>query len=683
MKKRNTKTSSYGKSKNSGSFNKSRGSSHTASSDSRPRRTLQDRRSADAAPVSENLPRGPMALKNQCVGILRESGFDGYVEPDAGYDSSQYGKIRIYERDLNGAPFGMKVVCEIKNPQAAGGAYEGRIIEVLGDPGRSDVAILSIVRQYGLSTVFPDNVQAEADAFPVSPTEEEITGAILAGRKDLRAIRTITMDGEDAKDLDDAISIEKLPGIGYKLYVHIADVSNYVREGTALDDEARLRGTSVYLVDRVIPMLPPRLSNGLCSLNPNTSRFALTASMTVNYRGEVIEGDLYESVITSDARTSYKEVYGVLFEQKYLERYADFVPMFETMKELTDILSAKREKRGALDFTFPETHVDLDEEGKPLSIYAYPISYTNGMIEEFMILCNEFVATRFFTMKYPFVYRVHEDPDPLKIAEFLHVARLFGAKTTIKGKPTSFALSSLMNQIKGESFTPALSQILLRSLAKARYSEENLGHFGLASDGYCHFTSPIRRYPDLYIHRIIKSYLHSEGKERYFAAQVADVSEHSSVMERNSMDAERATVSQKVAEYMLEHIGSTFDGIISSIFRGGIFVQLESTVEGLIPFRTMNDYFEFDERKLEAHGKTSGKVYRIGEKIQVKVANVDTILRRVDFVLEDPLDGGRRRPKEGKAIKKDAGKDIRRGDGKPGAASRGNSKNSHTQKKAK
>ena len=683
MKNKNTKTAGHAKKRNFGNSNKSFPRSQTASSNNRSGRTLQERRNLDSVSVSENLPRGPLALKNQCVGILRESGFDGYVEPDVGYDSSQYGKITVYARDLNGAPFGMKVVCEIKNPQASGGAYEGRIIEVLGDPGRSDVAILSIVRQYGLSAGFPENVLKEAEKFPVSPTDEEIADAISSGRKDLTALLTITMDGEDAKDLDDAISIEKLPEKGYKLYVHIADVSNYVKDGSALDEEARLRATSVYLVDRVIPMLPPRLSNGLCSLNPNTPRFALTASMTVDYDGEVTRGDLFESVIKSDARTSYKEVYGVLFEQKYLDRYSDFVPMFDTMKELTDILSAKRQKRGALDFSFPETHVDLDAEGKPLSIYPYPILYTNKMIEEFMILCNEFVASRFFDLKYPFVYRVHEDPDQLKIAEFLHVARLFGAKASIHGKPTPFALSNLMKQIEGEPFTPALSQILLRSLAKARYSEENLGHFGLASDGYCHFTSPIRRYPDLYIHRIIKSFLHEEGKKSYFASQAADVSEHSSIMERNSMDAERATVSQKVAEFMMEHIGSTFDGIISSIFRGGIFVQLESTVEGLIPFRTMNDYFEFDERRLEARGKTSGKVYKIGEKIQVKVASVDPILRRVDFILIDPVDGGRRRPKERKEIKKDAGKDIRSGNAKFGAAARGKAQKTHNRKKGK
>jgi len=681
MKKRNSKTSGHGKSKNYEGFFKSPSRSRSSSTDNRPKNTLQDRRNAEVAPVSENLPRGPLALKNQCVGILRESGFNGYVEPDVGYDSTQYGRITIYSRDLNGAPFGMKVVCEIKNPQAASGAYEGRIIEVLGDPGRSDVAILSIVRQYGLSSSFPESVQAEADQYPVSPSEEEISRAISSGRRDLRSLLTITMDGEDAKDLDDAISVERIPGKGYQLFVHIADVSNYVKEGTALDEEARLRATSVYLVDRVIPMLPPRLSNGLCSLNPDMPRFALTASMTVNYDGEVTEGDIFESIIKSDARTSYKEVYGVLFEQKYLDRYAGFVPMFDTLKELTDILATKREKRGALDFTFPETHVDLDENGKPLSIYPYPSLYTNKMIEEFMILCNEFVASRFFAMKYPFVYRIHEDPDQLKIAEFLHVAKLFGVKASIDGKPTSFVLSGLIRQIEGEPYAPALSQILLRSLAKARYSEENLGHFGLASDGYCHFTSPIRRYPDLYIHRIIKSFLHDEGKKSYFATQVAAVSEHSSVMERNSMDAERATVSQKVAEYMLDHIGSSFEGIISSIFRGGIFVQLESTVEGLIPFRTMNDYFEFDERRLEARGKTSGKVYKIGEKIQVKVANADIILRRVDFVLADPLDGGRRRSKTGKSTKKDAGKDIRTASAKVGTSAEGKLKKPGSHKK--
>lgn len=631
-------------------------------------------RTLPVPPVSGNLPRGPQGAANRCVGILRESGFDGIVEPDPGYNTTQYGRIFVRSRNLNGAPFGMKVVCEILNPSAQAGSYEGSILEVLGDPGRPDVAILSILKQYGLSPVFPEAVSAEAERYPVHPAGDEILRAIAAGRRDLRTLKTITMDGEDAKDLDDAISIEKIEGKGYRLFVHIADVSEYVKENTALDREARLRGTSVYLVDRVIPMLPPRLSNGLCSLNPNVPRFALTAAMTVGYDGEIMDGDLYESIIESDARTSYKEVFGVLFENKYMDRYQSFVPMFKTMKELKDILTEKRTRRGSIEFDFPETHVDLDEEGNPTDIYAYPINYANGIIEEFMILCNEFVAERFYRMKYPFVYRVHEDPDELKIGEFLHVAKLFGAQARIHGKPTPLFLSGLMNQIKDEPFTPALSQILLRSLAKARYSEQNLGHFGLASECYCHFTSPIRRYPDLYIHRIIKSYLHDEGKKVYFSTQVVDVSDHSSQMERNSMEAERASVNQKIAEYMTRHIGDIFDGILSSVFHGGIFVRLESTVEGLVPFRTMNDYFEFDERRLEAKGKTSGKVFRIGDAVKVKVVNADILQRRIDFELADTISGGKRGVREKTDIKKDAakgiGKNRKKDAGTPGRKSR-------------
>lgn len=596
------------------------------------------------APVSMNLARGPLAAKNQCVGILSEHEFGGIVQPDVGYDKQQYGRIFIRKNQLFGAPFGMKVVCEILNPDSEPQSYEGRIIEVLGDPGNGDIAILSILKQNGLSTVFPDAVQAQADTFPVSPEAVEIEKAIASGRRDLRDLMTITMDGEDAKDLDDAISIQELPGKGHKLYVHIADVSNYVTEQSVLDEEARKRATSVYLVDRVIPMLPPRLSNGLCSLNPHLPRFALTAEMIIGNDGEIIAGEIYESVIESDARTSYKEVYGVLFENKYLDQYRDFIGMFSSMQSLKDILSRKRMRRGALEFTMPETRIELDQQGKPLSIFPYPTTYANEIIEEFMIACNEFVATKFDRLTYPFIYRIHEDPDEQKIATFFHVAKLFGMNATIHGKPTSYVLAQLMNSIKDEDFAPALSQILLRSLAKAKYSDQNIGHFGLASECYCHFTSPIRRYPDLYIHRIIKDYIHGGHNRLLFAAQVEGISDHSSLMERNAMETERATVDQKVAEYMKEHIGSEFDGIISSIFTGGIFVRLESTVEGLIPFRTMNDYFAFDEKKLEARGKTSGKTYRIGEKVRVVVAASDTTLRRVDFILADENPNGKRRP---------------------------------------
>lgn len=583
-------------------------------------------------PVSENLPKGPLAIQNQCVGILREAGIDGYCVPDPGYDGAQYGSVRIRNAHLNGSPFGMKVVVRILNPSAEPGEYEGEVIEVLGDPGRTDVLMLSILRQYGLSTEFPAAVVEAASELPLDPSPEEIEREIQSGRKDRRSLRTITVDGEDAKDLDDAISIEKIPGKGYRLYVHIADVSHYVTDRSALDIEARNRATSVYLTDRVIPMLPPKLSNGLCSLNPNRPRLTLTAEMRVGFDGEVTGGKVYESIIESDARTSYKEVYGVLFENQYLDRYESFVPMFQLMRELKDVLTAKRLRRGAIEFDFPETHVDLDPNGKPLSIYAYPINYANGIIEEFMILANEFVATKFAGLKYPFVYRVHEEPDPMKIRDFLSVAKLFGAHTG-HGKATPGFLSDLMREIEGETYAPALSQLLLRSLAKARYSPENLGHFGLASAGYCHFTSPIRRYPDLYIHRIIKSYLRDEDKRAYFAGEVDDVSEHSSAMERNSMDAERASVNQMAAEYMTEHVGEDYEGILSGIFSGGIFVRLANTVEGMVPFRTMDDYYEFDERRLEARGKMSGRVFCIGQPVRVTVTGADIYLRRIDFAL--------------------------------------------------
>jgi len=586
----------------------------------------------EVLPVAQNALRGPMQTKNLCVGMLREMGFDGYVEPDVGYDALQYGRVLVRSRNLNGAPFDMKVVCEITNPDAQPGKYEGRITEVLGDPGNTDVAILGIVRQYGLSPEFPSIVTEEASRLPVTPTDEEIASELTAGRKDLRTLRTITIDGEDAKDLDDAISVDKIKGKGYKLYVHIADVSHYVREGTALDDEAKARATSVYLADRVIPMLPPRLSNGLCSLNPDVPRLALTVAMTVDYDGNVTEGEIFESVIQSDLRASYKKVYKVLYENDPIEGYDALMPMLENMRELKDILTAARKRRGSINFDFPETKVELDTAGNPVRIYAYPTTEANGIIEEFMILCNEFVATRFANMHHPFVYRVHEEPDPIKIREFLHIAGLFGVRQR-RGKATPAMLAALMEEINGEPYEPALSQLLLRSLAKARYAPDNLGHFGLASEGYCHFTSPIRRYPDLYIHRIIKSYLHDNPRVAHFSKLVDHVSAHSSDMERNAMEAERASVSQKVSEYMVRHIGDTFDGLISGVSRGGIFVRLETTVEGMVPFRTMDDYFTFDEQRLEARGSASGKVFRIGQKVKIIVTGADTMLRRVDFAV--------------------------------------------------
>lgn len=605
-------------------------------------RGKKDTRTPELPPVSQNVPRGPLALADQCVGILRAQGSGGYVEPDPGYNTSQYGRILIHEKDLNGAPFDMKVVCRIKNPSAATGTYEGTIVEVLGNPERRDVAITSILRQYGLANDFPEAVEAEAENFPLEPSEEDIERALSSGRRDLRSLTTITIDGEDAKDLDDAISLQKLPRKGFRLFVHIADVSHYVQNGSALDAEASNRGTSVYLVDRVIPMLPPRLSNGLCSLNPSSPRFTMTAAMTVDYNGQVTEGEIFESIIQSDARTSYKEVSDALDNDVFQRGRKKFKPMFLALQELANILRKKRKIRGALDFSFPETHVDLDAEGVPQAVYAYPIYESNHIIEELMILCNEFVAETFQRLKQPFIYRIHDEPDKLKIKDFMHIAKLLGASVNTKSQINTKMLDQLLSSFQGEPFAPALEQLLLRSLAKAKYSPDNVGHFGLSSEAYCHFTSPIRRYPDLYIHRIIKSYLHKQKKERYFLGQVSGIAEHSSQMERNAMEAERATVDQKTAEFMAERIGENYSGIISGIFHAGIFVQLENTIEGMIPFRQMDDYFAFDEQRLEAKGKTSGKTFRIGESVRVTVSSVDVLLRRIDFSLTDAVGGKRK-----------------------------------------
>ena len=587
-------------------------------------------------------PRGPQGVKNQVVGILLENGEGGIVMPDPSFKETNFGPVRIEKNNLNGAPFKMTVVCEILNPSSENRDYRGKIVEVLGDMGNNDVRMLAVMRQFGLATTFPDDVMEEVKDLPVNPAPEVITKAIEGGRKDLRDLLTITIDGEEAKDLDDAISIEKLPGGNYKLYVHIADVSDYVRENTALDREAFLRATSVYLVDRVIPMLPPKLSNGLCSLNPNVDRLTMTAEMLIDDNGITYDGKIYESVIKSDRRMSYKETYRILTEPKDsdAEEYGPIVPMLHEMKILADILKRMRDGKGAINFDFPETKVILNDDGSVKDIMPYPINFCNGIIEQFMICANEFVAERFATMNYPFVYRVHEDPDTIKIARFCNVARNFGATGRLSGKITPLMISEYMSTIRDDEARPMLDTVLLRSMAKARYAPDNLGHFGLASKFYCHFTSPIRRYPDLYIHRIIKSYIHEEKKRRHFAGLVHNVSDHSSDMERNSVEAERASDAVKMAEFMADKIGEHYMGKITSIIGAGVFVMLPNTVEGFIPFRTMSDHYLFDERSYRAIGTRSGRKLTIGMDAPVVVAAVDTDMNRIDFVFAEGFEIG-------------------------------------------
>lgn len=589
---------------------------------------------------SEVMPRGPLAVKNTVVGMLKENGDGGIVVPDPSFKETNFGLVNIDRNNMNGAPYNMVVVAEVLNPSATDGNYRGKITEVLGDIGNNDVKMLTVMHQFGLSRTFPDFVMDEVKDLPVSPSDEEIEYELNKGRKDLRGLLTITIDGEEAKDLDDAISIEPYEDDKYKLYVHIADVSHYVREKTELDKEAMLRGTSVYLVDRVIPMLPPKLSNGLCSLNPNLPRLTLTAEMVVDSEGNTLFGEVYESVIQSDMRMSYNECFKILFrpEKSDAEKYGNIIGMLWDMKRLTDILKSYRKEKGAINFDIPETKVILDDEGNPTDIMPYPKNYCHGMIEEFMICANEFIAKKFAMLNYPFVFRVHEEPDRLKITRFCTVAKNFGALGTIRGKITPKAITDYMATIRDEKVLPSLDTILLRSMAKARYAPDNLGHFGLASEFYCHFTSPIRRYPDLYIHRIIKSYLHDENKRKHFAGLVAGVADHSSDMERNSVEAERQSVQVKVAMYMHERLGQHFVGKISSIIGAGVFVELPNSCEGFVPFRTMRDHYLFDETSLRAVGRRSGRKLMIGQEVGIVVAAVDTDCNRVDFVFDEDVE---------------------------------------------
>ena len=592
--------------------------------------------------LADQAPRGPLQVKNQVIGMLRQTPTGAVVIPDPSFRSTDYGAIEIDKNHLNGAPFNMVVVCEVLNPNDNKGDLRGTITEVLGDYGNNDVRMMTVLRQYGLSQTFPESVQKEVEPLPVNPDPELIIKEIAGGRRDKRDLLTITIDGEDAKDLDDAISLEKLKNGNFKLYVHIADVSNYVREGTMLDAEAFSRATSVYLVDRVIPMLPPKLSNGLCSLNPNVDRLAMTAEMLVDREGGIYGGEVYESVIKSNRRMSYTECYRILTDPQPGDEkeYGEIVPMLIKMKELAEILKSMRERRGAIGFEMPETKVILNDDGTVKDIMPYPINFTNGIIESFMICANEFIAKKFFDLKYPFVYRVHEDPDPIKIARFSNIARYFGASGRLFGRIKPLDVQRFMDTIGDKTALPALNELLLRSMAKARYCSDNLGHFGLASKFYCHFTSPIRRYPDLYIHRIIKSYLHGENSRSHFAGLVDNAAEHSSDMERNAVDAERASDDIKICEYMANKIGEHYDGVISSIIDAGVFVRLENTVEGFVPFRSLRDHYFFDDRSYRAIGAHGGKILSIGMPVTIVVEKVDTEENKIDFSFEYGFEDG-------------------------------------------
>lgn len=564
----------------------------------------------------------------------------GTFDPGKGYgfvipDNQKFNQdIFIPKALTKGAVRGHKVVVQITDYGNKNQKPEGRITEILGhinDPGTD---VISIVKAYDLPVEFPDMVMRQAERTPEEPDAKD-----YAGRKDLRDWMTVTIDGDDAKDLDDAITLRKTED-GYELGVHIADVSEYVTEHSPLDEEALTRGTSVYLVDRVIPMLPHRLSNGICSLNQGTDRLALSCIMQINEKGNVVHHEITESVIRVDRRMSYANVNRILEQndEAVKQEYAEFLPMFYQMKELADILRKKRDKRGSIDFDFPETQIILDEKGFPVDIRPYERLTANKIIEDFMLLANETVAEDYFWQELPFVYRTHESPDPDRIRKLGILVSNFGY--CLKANPENIhpkEFQKLLERISDSPEEAMISRLTLRSMKQAKYSTICYGHFGLATHYYCHFTSPIRRYPDLQIHRIIKENLHgklSDKRITHYEKILPEVSESCSKLERRADEVEREVEKMKKVQYMSRRIGECYEGVISGVNAWGMYVELPNTVEGLVHVTNMvDDYYYYDEEKYAMIGKDTGKEYTLGEKVWVMVKAADRISKTIDFIL--------------------------------------------------
>ncbi len=567
------------------------------------------------------------------VGTFESSKYFGFVVPD---DTRISGDVFIPKDEINGAKSGQKVVAEIVVWPGKRRNAEGKIIEIIGDRDEPGSDILSIIKAYNLREDFPEEVMSQAKSISQNVTED-----MLKGRRDLRELTMVTIDGEDAKDLDDAVSIEKLPNGNYRLGVHIADVSYYVTENSPLDVEALKRGTSVYLVDRVIPMLPRELSNGICSLNPKVDRLAFTVMMEIDRHGRVVDHDIFESVINVNERMTYTDVYKILeeYDEKLIERYKYLCDTFQTMKELALMLRKKRMDRGAIDFDFDEAKIILDEKGVPVEVKKYEMTIANNIIEEFMLICNETVAEHFFWTNTPFVYRIHEDPDTEKIEAFSEFVHNMGY--TLKGinKIHPRALQDVLEKARGTREETIISTVMLRSLQKARYSHINSGHFGLAAKYYCHFTSPIRRYPDLIIHRIMKEYLKGSmnpSREDLLINRLPEVAKLCSDRERAAEEAERDTEDLKKVEFMKKHEGQVFEGIISNVTSFGMFVELENTIEGLVRMSSMeDDYYVYNDKNYSLIGERSRKVYRIGDVINVMLIKADISTRKIEFGIVD------------------------------------------------
>lgn len=623
----------------------------------------------------------------QVVGTYTEGRHFGFVIPD---DKRIMQDIFIPKGQSLGAVEGHKVLVQISKYAEGNDNPEGHVSAILGHKNDPGVDILSIIYQHGIEIELPDEVLKEAEAVP-----EYIEPSELEGRKDLRDELTITIDGADAKDLDDAIALKKLKNGNTQLTVSIADVSHYVKEDSALDKEAYDRGTSVYLVDRVIPMIPHRLSNGICSLNPNVDRLTLSCRMEINSDGKVVKHEIFDSVIQSDHRMTYDEVNQIItdHDENVRAQYPDVTPMLDLAKELSETLIQMRKRRGEIDFDIDEAQVIVNEEGIPVDVKMRERGEGERLIESFMLAANETVAEHFNKMEVPFIYRVHEQPKSDRLTQFFEFITNFGILVRGTGEDVSpSTLQEIHEKVKGLPEQTVVSTMMLRSMQQARYEDVNLGHFGLSADYYTHFTSPIRRYPDLVVHRLIRKYLIDDsmsGKElRKWEDKLPEIAEHTSNRERRAIEAERDTDELKKAEFMLQHIGEEFEGIVSSVANFGMFVELPNTVEGMVHVSSMtDDYYQFAEGQMAMIGERTGNVFRIGDTVKIKVVNVDVDQRMIDFQIVGMPEPRRRksneRPARGTTIQtKTRGKSLG-GDKKKGKKKQRKGKNQRNRDKQK
>ena len=572
--------------------------------------------------------------KDTLVGTFQNNKNFGFVVPD---DKNFGTDIYISKKNFGKARNNHKVLVKIIKYPEKNKKAEGKIIEVLGNVNEAGVDMLSIIKEHNLPSTFPEPVVDEAKKYGNRIDEKDIPN-----RVDLRGKIIFTIDGEDAKDLDDAVSVEKLENGNYKLNVHIADVSYYVKENSLLDKEALIRGTSIYMLGRVIPMLPRELSNGICSLNAGEDRFTLSCSMEINKKGKVLSSEIYKAVICVTERMNYKDVQKILDgeDEAVLKKYEPYIKDFKLMEELAKILKQRRLEEGYLNLDIPETKIELDIDGRPINIGKYETSFANEIIEQFMLTANETIAEKFYWLEAPFIYRVHEEPDMDKVRELNKFLYNYGLKIKYSGDhvyPKEFA--KVLEEIKGKEEERVISTLILRTLKLARYEDENKGHFGIASKYYCHFTSPIRRYPDLFIHRIISKYLEEnylieQDEYNKYKEEAKDRSKKSSEREKVATEVEREADKMKMAEYMEGKVGEEYDGIVSSIAQFGMFVELENTVEGLIRFEDLGDeYFIYDEERKRLIGEITKTEYKIGDKVKIRVKRASKILREIDFEL--------------------------------------------------